>query len=613
MHSFQQAIWLLKQHLIMKYNFIFSTFLLVVVQLVYAQPPANKGYKLLFNESFSGDSVNEAHWRYRLDRRTGYGYMNGLNIKEAVYVKDSALHIVAKHELINGKWENTGGGIISKHNFGYGYYECLSKPFMAGKGVHTSFWQRGGARPNNNIFEIDGYEIDSKTYVGANNLYVDLAPKGLKYAPWPHRVGIPFTVDKDGWFLDAYEFTPEGVIFYDNGKIVAKAEWNQLNVHQTVWLTALNGVGKVDTAQLPGESIFKYFRYYAKDYPGITILPNGNFEYNSNGHDATKPLCWLAEGTKGALKVVEGAAFKDDYKLYIGASVPHSNTLSQTIEYINNGEYQFSAMVRSSGGQNEAYIKIYGYGGKELLLPIVASDKWKKIAIPAVNVTNNTASFAIVCRGEANQWIEIDDINFMKPLGKKDKAPKQEPMFEKNGPMWKVAVKEPVYFPGDQRFFFFDRNVGYGDTISVSLQINADEMANTTPIARMPKKGNAGWGIQLRNNGGIIFRIGSNENHTDVVADDVYQAGKMVKITCVFENGTASIYKNNRLIKQQSNITQTTKDATTPGKLGTVGKDFEAVGDVMMQMGNSDKDNKVMKNFKGHIQNVRIYNRLNIQ
>ncbi len=156
----------------------------IILQNAIAQAP--KGYSLLFEENFIGNKLNEDIWKYRIDRRTGFGYMDGLNLKENAYVKDSALHVVLNHELINGKWENTGGGVISKLNCGYGYYECLSKPFMEGHGVHTSFWQRGSSTPNNNIFEIDAYEIDSKTWVATNNLYVDLAPsKNLKYTPWP--------------------------------------------------------------------------------------------------------------------------------------------------------------------------------------------------------------------------------------------------------------------------------------------------------------------------------------------------------------------------------------------------------------------------------------------
>jgi hypothetical protein len=188
-------------------------------------------------------------------------------------------------------------------------------------------------------------------------------------------------------------------------------------------------------------------------------------------------------------------------------------------------------------------------------------------------------------------------------------APKPQPLFEKNGPMWQLAMQAPIQFTGDARFYFFDRNVGFGDTMTVSVNITADELANMTPIARIPKTGNSGWAIQLTKSGGVIFRIGSVENHTDVVATNVYKAGVPVNLSFVFENGTASIYSDGNLVKEQKGISQNTKDATAAGRLGTVGKDFEAVGDVVMQVDKADKESAAMKNFRGRIAKLRIYNR----
>ena len=46
-----------------------------------AQPPAGKGYQLLFEDNFDGDSVNTAHWHFREGRRTAGTYINGQNFK----------------------------------------------------------------------------------------------------------------------------------------------------------------------------------------------------------------------------------------------------------------------------------------------------------------------------------------------------------------------------------------------------------------------------------------------------------------------------------------------------------------------------------------------------
>ena len=575
-------------------------------------PPAalpGQGYVLLYEENFAGDKLNLNDWQYRTGRRTGMGYMDGLNLEKNVYLKDSALHIILKHEMVDGKWENTGGGIIGKHDFGYGYYETLSKPFMAGHGVHTSFWQRGSSNPNNNIFEIDSYEIDSKTWVATNNLYVDLPYNGYASTPWPHRAQVPFTFQDGGWFLDAYEFTPEGVIFYDNGKIVAKAEYDELNARQVVWLTALNGVGKVDSTMLPGESIFKYFRYYGKDYPGYSILPNGDFEFNKDKKDPFKPLCWVVKGTEGSVRLAEGNVAAGKYKLVIGSGQQHAAKISQTLTHIMNGVYEFSVSVRSSGGQDSAHIILEGNGSKRIVIPIKANTKWNRVRIPALNVSNNRIAITIEAKGSPNQWLEIDDIRFLKPLPQGEKLPEKAKDPEAVSPMWKLAIKEPIRFAGDQKFYFFDRNVGYGDSITIQFDLVADALANMTPIARIPKKGMAGWSVQTTGSGGLIFRIGSLESHHDVIAEGVYLPGQKVFVSLTFQSGIASIYKDGKLIKRENVVNFHTKDATAAGRVGTVGKEFEAIGDVVVQMeGNADKDTSTMKNFRGTLQNLRIFN-----
>ena len=595
----------------MKINRSFSLgiALIAAASPVWAAPPSSD-YELLFADEFDGTSLNAAHWRYREDVRKG-GYFNGLNLKENVSVSGGQLRIVARHEKIKGKPEYTGGGIISKYQFGYGYYECLSRPFMAGKGVHTSFWQRSGSVPNNNIFEIDSYEIDSTQYLSTNNLYLLLARKGFKESPWPHRGHVPFKFQQDGSFLDAYEYTPDGIVFYDNGKVVAKAEWEDLTAAQCVWLTALNGCGKVNESKLPGESTFDYFRYYAKDYPGVNLLPNGSFEYNQDKIDASKPVSWVVEGDKAAVKVIEGNSAHDRHHLKFGRQgAAYTTTLRQTLEFIRNGDYTLTAMVRRSRGSQSASLRVTNCGGPDASVEIPTGETWTKVSIPKISVTNHTAMISIHASGEAMQWLEIDDVRFMKPALPDQKARDPKPFVVCGDPIWSLARKEPISFTGDDKFYFFDRNVGYGDAITVSFIMNPAKLATTSPIERIPAKGNAGWAVQLRADGSLVFRIGSGENHADVVAKAAYAAGSETRVTCVFDKGTASIYANGKLLQKQSGIPQTTKDDTKAGRLGAVGDTFEAVGDVTVAAENP-KPRKSAKSVKfvGSVRDVRIHNR----
>ncbi len=95
------------------------------------------GYVLVFSDEFDGTSLNSEHWKYRTDEKAG-----GVNQRSNVSVHDGRLYI--KFDREDGKY--TGGGIISKELFGYGFYETKCTLFAEGGGLHSSFWLMGGAR-----------------------------------------------------------------------------------------------------------------------------------------------------------------------------------------------------------------------------------------------------------------------------------------------------------------------------------------------------------------------------------------------------------------------------------------------------------------------------------
>lgn len=579
--------------------------LALIGTLAHAQPPVGAGYELLFSDEFDGDKVNLAHWRFREDRRTD-SYMNGLNRRQNVSLSGGSLVITARQETIDGKPENTGGGLISKHQFGYGYYETLSKPFMAGRGVHSAFWQRGGTVPNNTIFEIDSYEIDSAQWIACNNLYLQLGTKSQS-VPWPHRANIPFALRPDGWFHDAYEYTPEGVIFYDNGKVVAKAEWKELTAAQCVWLTALNGVGKVDADKQPATTEFAYFRYYAKDWPGMNLLPNGGFEYNQDRGD--QPIAWEQDGTPGAGKVVAGeAAGKEEggYKLrHASPGGSYKLTTRQSLEFIRNGDYRLTAQVRSSGGQKTARLVVRGYGGPELVQPIAASASWTTLTLPKIPVSNHSVTIAIESEGESGQWLEVDDIQFLKPGPRTTPA---MPFALPSDPIWQLAQHEPISFTGDNKFYFFDRTVGRGEAITVEVTMIPGKRQDAALLARQPKTGAAGWAVLLTQKGQVVFRIGSGASHQDVVAEAGYTPGKTTRVRCAFDRGTATVFLDGKQAAQTRGVSFTTDDPTAAGRLGAVNDVYDAVSDVIAP-GTPTTAPRKYKNYVGALAEVKIYNR----
>ena len=589
--------------------FRISIFMVLVTRLAHATPPASD-YELLFADEFTGDRVNERDWAFRLGPRTGTG-IDGLNLARNVRVADGHLIVMANRETIDGRSANTGGGLISKHRFGYGYYECRSQPFMAGRGVHTAFWQRGmGGLENNSIFEIDSHEIDSTQKIACNNLYVDISTKGYLELAWPHRGHVPLQLPPDRWWIDAYEYTPDGVIFYDQGKIVARAEFPDLVAQQNIWLTALNGVGHVDADQQPGETRFDYFRYYARDYPGATLLANGGFEYNQDKVDLQRPVAWRESGDVAASRVVRAETAQGDFKLRHDGDRAYSVTTAQDLQFIRNGEYELRARVRRSQGQTTACFRVSDFGGPEKTLTIPVSATWTDVRLPGISVSNHRVTISIVSVAGAGDWLEVDEVQFMKPpLPGQQPRPSRSFAYREGEPLWQLAHGAPISFTGDEKFYFFGRNCGLGDAITVSFVMQPAKRTDTFPIARLPKTGRAGWGVGLTASGDVVFRLGSHAEHRDVVSRADYRAGVALRVTCVYDHGTALIYLDGKLAQRADGLTFAPSDVSAPGRLGANSGLYEAVGDVTLAADAPPAKARRLQNYVGALGEVRVYNR----
>ncbi|MFO1448384.1 MAG: LamG-like jellyroll fold domain-containing protein [Opitutaceae bacterium] len=572
--------------------------------------PPTPDYQLLFAEEFDGDRVNERDWNFRLGPRTGLG-IDGLNLARNVRIADGHLIVTARQEIIDGKAANTGGGLISRHRFGYGYYECRSQPFMAGRGVHVAFWQRGMSGPeNNSIFEIDSHEIDSTQKIACNNLYVDVSTKGYLELAWPHRAQVPLTLPPDGWWIDAYDYSPDGVIFYDQGREVARADFPDLVAAQNVWLTALNGVGKVDADRLPGDTRFDYFRFYARDYPGANLLPNGGFEYNQDKVDLQRPVAWLESGDTGASQVVREGAASGDFRLRHSSDRAFTVTTTQSLQFIRNGTYELRARVRRGGPAGTARIRVSDFGGTEIATEIPVAAEWTDVRIPRIPVTRQGVTVSLASEGSAGAWVEFDEVQFLLPP-----APGQTPRpsrsfaYRAGDPIWEIGTRQPIVFAGDEKFYFFGRNCGLGEAITVSFVMTPARLAGAFPITRLPKTGQAGWGVGLTPEGGVFFRLGSQETHHDVHVPKAYRAGVTTRVTCVFDRGTALIYLDGALRQRVEGIAFSTQDTTAPGRLGANSGRYDAVGDVTLTADAPPPAARQSQNYVGALGEVRVYNR----
>jgi beta-glucanase (GH16 family) len=146
-----------------------------------------QNYTLTWSDEFNGTALDTDKWLYRTDSK-----MWSTQLPANISIADGHLVIALKKEMVNKK-KYTGGGVISKQTFEYGYYEARFK-VPPGSGWHTSFWTAfyppaGNTKKPVHTQEIDICEQDSvrTTTYSAGVLAWDQRGKGYgrKYVKTP--------------------------------------------------------------------------------------------------------------------------------------------------------------------------------------------------------------------------------------------------------------------------------------------------------------------------------------------------------------------------------------------------------------------------------------------
>jgi beta-glucanase (GH16 family) len=228
----------------------------------FGDDPSLRDYKLKFSDDFDGDALNTDTWVYRTDSKA-----LSTQLPANVSVSGGFLHLALKKEDANKK-HYTGGGIISKKEFTYGYYECRFK-IPPGRGWHTSFWTmnhdgNGGTGTKVAAQEIDICEQDSgnhhKYSAGVIAWGNHGAGHGRKYIHEDTDLSEDFHV----W---GAEFTPTAVRFFFDGKMTHETDATTFKQGpQNIWLTSIAYPANesVDSAKLPSEATYDWVRFYEK-------------------------------------------------------------------------------------------------------------------------------------------------------------------------------------------------------------------------------------------------------------------------------------------------------------------------------------------------------------
>ena len=229
---------------------------------VSAQPPAGAGYKLAWSDDFNGTALDTAKWEYRHDSK-----LLSTQTPNNVSVKDGMLVISLRKEQSNGK-PYTGGGIISREVFRYGYYEARLR-IATGSGWHSSFWMMR-YNGKDTFGEQRTVELDI-----IENLSSNLSSYGINTHRWtpPHISVGQKDIDTPDLSKDFHifgcEYAPNAVRYFFDGKLVGTVDWTGMpQGNGNIWITSIaEAMGpnhNVDDSALPGAMYVDWVRFYKK-------------------------------------------------------------------------------------------------------------------------------------------------------------------------------------------------------------------------------------------------------------------------------------------------------------------------------------------------------------
>jgi hypothetical protein len=181
-------------------------------------------------------------------------------------------------------------------------------------------------------------------------------------------------------------------------------------------------------------------------------------------------------------------------------------------------------------------------------------------------VAQHTVTVGFRSEAESGQWLAVDDVRFFKPLPDGAAPPEPRPFQPVQDPIWSLLA-EPMTF-GDGRFLFFGREVGRGDAITVRADLQPSARREQVALERMPLDGEAGWSLRLGAAGELTFRLGTAASHTDVTVPAAYEAGQLLRVTCVFDHGTATVFLDGKPAAIATGIPQRPLDRTAAGTVG---------------------------------------------
>lgn len=148
--------------------------------------------------------------------------------------------------------------------------------------------------------------------------------------------------------------------------------------------------------------------------PATAASTPANTGFEADGTGVAGPSGWSEYGTTGAASAEPGGR-SGGFRLAHRSSSAYRVETHQYLSGLADGTYTLSGWVRSSGGQNAAYLSLKNCGGAEQRtdLPPTPDGRWLRITT-SVRVTNSQCTIALTSDAHAGEWADLDDVTFAR-------------------------------------------------------------------------------------------------------------------------------------------------------------------------------------------------------
>jgi hypothetical protein len=203
------------------------------------------------------------------------------------------MHIALRQQQFAGQ-KFTGGGVVSKSAFRYGYFQVKAKT-TNNPGWHSSFWMFAGDGATTYaagaFTEIDDFEIDSSASNVISMGLLDWSQAKVVASKRCNAHYQPGWSTADGYHTYGLEWTEEDITYYLDGSKICSQPYPATQYRHdplNIWLTAIGLSPEIAVKDPSSPVSFAQVEFYIRDY----YIGNGEpgyVEYGSGWEKSSSP------------------------------------------------------------------------------------------------------------------------------------------------------------------------------------------------------------------------------------------------------------------------------------------------------------------------------------